>query len=224
MPRKIQRIAKRGSQKWLQKTINKFPKLINSLLSQQIGLQSTDQITWLSPLEDDQYAEYQDQAFLNCLNIKLKKVPLLEFWPSGGPVWDGLGRSRSENIFLVEAKAHISELVSSPTEAASNSLNKIQYSLKQTKQFLNGKNNIDWSQDFYQYTNRLAHLYLLRELNSIPVFLIFIYFVNDNDTNGPQSVEEWIGAIKLLHAYLGIGRTKLSPYIKNIFIDITQLK
>jgi len=88
---------------------------------------------------------------------------------------------------------------------------------------LNSTSEHDWASTFYQYTNRLAHLYLLRGLNEIPAYLIFVYFVNDKEMNGPQSIDEWFGAIKLLHSFLGIGRHTLSKYIANIFIDIGEI-
>ncbi len=42
---------------------------------------------------------------------------------------------------------------------------------------------------FYQYINRLAHLYLLRVLNKIPAYLVFVYFVNDH-THIPTSRQD----------------------------------
>jgi hypothetical protein len=64
---------------------------------------------------------------------------------------------------------------------------KIRASLNKTKDVLNTKNAIDWSIGFYQYTNRLTHLYLLRELNHLPAYLLFIYFMNDAEMNGLAS-------------------------------------
>ena len=220
MPRINQFPALKGSQKWIQKLVNEKPDLLNSQIKNQLNLQETDTITWLSPLAEDEYAEYQDQGFLDLLNIKLTKVSLSDFWPARGPVWDGLGRSETGKVFLVEAKSHISEVLSSKTGAGVKSLSKIKKSLNETKSFLNSTSEHDWTSTFYQYTNRLAHLYLLRTLNKIPAYLVFVYFVNDEEMNGPQSIDEWPGAIKLLHSFLGIGRHKLSKYIADIFIDV----
>jgi len=77
---------------------------------------------------------------------------------------------------------------------------------------------------FYQYANRIAHLYLLRVLNGIPAYLVFVYFLNDEIMGGPKTEEEWIGALKLLHAYLGIGRNKLGKFVIDVFIDVRDLK
>jgi hypothetical protein len=206
MPRIPQASAVKGSQKWIQKLVNEKPDILNSLIREQLDLPDTDKITWLSPLSEDGYAEYRDQAFLELLNIKLPQVSLSDFWPLKGPVWDGLGRSETGNVFLVEAKSHISEVLSPKTGAGVKSLRKIKKSLDDTKTFLRSNSEHDWASTFYQYTNRLAHLYLLRELNEVPAYLVFVYFVNDNQMKGPQSIDEWNGALSLLKSYLGIGR------------------
>ena len=223
MPRIFQGPAVKGSQKWIQKLINEKPDLLTSLVRTQLGIPHPDNIAWLSPLAEDEYAEYQDQAFIDLPNIKLPNVSLSDFWPSRGPVWDGLGRSETGTAFLVEAKSHISEVLSPKTGAREKSLKKIKKSLDDTKTFLHSSSEHDWSSIFYQYTNRLAHLYLLRSLNEVPAYLVFVYFVNDNDMNGPTSIDEWNGALSLLTSYLGRGRHRLKQYIADIFIDICQI-
>ena len=201
-----------------------MPDLLNSPIRTQLDLPDTEKITWLSPVADDEYAEYRDQAFLDLLGIKLSKVSLSDFWPSRGPVWDGLGKSDSGNVFLVEAKSHISEVLSPKTGAGVQSLQRIKKSLDRTKAFLNSNSDHDWTTTFYQYTNRLAHLYLLRALNQVPAYLVFLYFVNDKEMNGPRSIDEWIGAISLLKSYLGVARHRLDKYLAEIFIDVKALQ
>jgi hypothetical protein len=221
MARKPQGPATHGSQRWLQEVVNNKPSILNTPLIQQLSLNSPATISWLSPLKNDDYAEYQDQSFLDILGIKLEKVPLPEFWPTkGGPQWDALGKSKDNRVFLVEAKSHIPEAVTPATGAKGDSLIKIQAALSQTKRYLNAKPDIDWSATFYQYTNRLAHLYLLRVLNQIPAYLVFVYFLNDHEMDGPGSVDEWRGALKLLHYYMGLGKNKLQKYIVDVYIDV----
>ena len=96
-------------------------------------------------------------------------------------------------------------------------------SLKETKRYLGSKSKHDWTNTLYQYTNRLAHLYLLRHLNKIDTHLVFLYFINDQDMKSPGSKEEWEGAIKLLHSHLGVGRHKLSRYVHDIFVDVNEI-
>lgn len=223
MPRIKQAKASRGSQKWLQILVNERPEIVNTQIRRILGLPESETIIWHSPLADDDYAEYSDIHFLDKLNISLRNVPLDKFWPKRGPVWDGLAEAGKSKI-LVEAKAHIGELLSGPTGAGAKSRVKIRESLQETKSYLGSKSKTDWSSIYYQYTNRLAHLYLLRKLNGIDAHLVFIYFINDPDMKGPKSQAAWEGAIKLLQAYLGIGRHKLSKFVHDIFIDVNNLK
>ena len=81
-------------------------------------------------------------------------------------------------IFLVEAKAHLSELISSPSQAKSaTSIELIKKSLDETKSYLHISLDKDWASKYYQYTNRLAHLYFLRVKNNVPAYLVFLYLV-----------------------------------------------
>ena len=83
MARISQVTAIKGSQKWIQKLVNEKSDLLNSLIRTQINFPVTDTITWLSPLAEDGYAEYQDQAFLDLLDITLNNVPLSDFCEVG---------------------------------------------------------------------------------------------------------------------------------------------
>jgi hypothetical protein len=223
MARFPQTRAKKGSQKWIQKLVNDKPEILNSHIWSTLNHLEKEDIQWFSPLKNDDYAEYRDQAFLKLLDVKLEKLPLDEFWPKRGPQWDALGKSASGKLFLVEAKSHIQELISTLQAKDKDSVKRILKSLGEVKNYLESKTDFDWSKCFYQYTNRLAHLYLLRE-NRLCAYLVFVYFINDLQIKGPTTVFEWKGAIKLLHSCLGIGRHKLTEYIANIFVDINQLQ
>jgi hypothetical protein len=220
MTRFPQSIVEKGSQKWMQKLVNEVPNRLDAQIRKKLKLSEEEGIRWLSPLKDDDYAEYRDQGFIDLLGVKLNKICLEDFWPRGGPQWDALGKSNSEKLFLIEAKSHISEL-SSSTRAENNSLQKICRSLEETKSSLGSNAKVDWSQGFYQYANRLAHLYLLRQ-NDLPAYLVFVYFLNDSEMAGPATIDQWKGAIELLHTYLGITRHKLQKYTADVFIDVTQ--
>lgn len=223
MSRYPQKRGKKGSLKWIQKLVNEKPTILDSQIRNGFDLEASEKIEWLSPLGVDEYAEYRDGAFLKRLGIKLEDTPLKEFWPRGGPQWDALGRTSSGKILLVEAKAHVQEMVSPPTRATSKSLIQIRSALAETRQYVNSKSEAEWSSYFYQYTNRLAHLYLLRALNKIPAFLVFVYFLNDKTMEGPTTPGEWKGAIQVMKKYLGIGKNRLSNYIADVFIDVNQL-
>jgi len=223
MARFAQSHAEKGSQKWLQKLVNEKPRFLNSEIVKELKLPKEEEIIWLSPLKEDDYAEYRDQAFLDRLGLKLQCLSLNDFWPKGGPQWDALGKSSLGKLFMVEAKSHIRELISTLQAKEEDSARRIYVSLEETKRFLNSKAETDWSHGFYQYVNRLAHLYLLRQ-NQLPAYLIFVYFINDFEMQGPTTIHEWKGAIELLHSYLGIRRHKLQKFVADVFIDISRLE
>jgi len=215
--------ARKGSQKWIQKLVNDRPEILNSQIWSTLSFSVNEDIQWLSPLKRDNYAEYRDQAFLNLLGVKLEKMPLAQFWPERGPQWDALGKSSGGKLLLVEAKSHISELISKSKAQDEASMKKIQESLEETGRYLNSRVNAAWSESFYQYTNRLAHLYLLRK-NELPAYLVYVYFLNDVEMEGPATFYEWEGAIELLNSCLGIGRHKLQKFITNVYIDVHALQ
>jgi len=223
LSRIVQPEGTKGSLKWIQKLVNERPDLINQQIAQAINLRKDDNINWLSPLSSDEYAEYRDASFTQRLDITLGGRSRASFWPNRGPQWDALGKTDSGKVFLIEAKAHLEEIVSPGTQASEISKRKITSSLEETKVFLKVAPGIDWSATFYQYANRLAHLYLLRILNDIDGYLVFVYFLNDEEMKGPKTVREWQAAIKVLEGALGLRRNRLSRFILDIFVDVREL-
>ena len=101
-----------------------------------------------------------------------------------------------EYPLLLEAKANIPELISHCGAKNPDSIRLIADRLKETQKWLGCRSTKDWTRYFYQYVNRLAHLYFLRELQGRDAFLVFVYFVNDT-THIPTSFQEWRGALQL---------------------------
>jgi hypothetical protein len=133
MGRFIQSKAVKGSQKWIQLLINEKSEILNRQLRIKLCMPEKEKIEWLSPLQEDEYAEYRDEAFLERLGTKLDLYQLKDFWPTMGPQWDGLGKSSSGKLFLVEAKSHIPELMSTFKGTREASIDKINSSLEETK-------------------------------------------------------------------------------------------
>lgn len=123
----------------------------------------------------------------------------------------------------MEAKANIEEIISPETKARGEAFELIKKSLDTSKKYFKMNNKADWSGTFYQYTNRLAHLYFLRTLNNLPAYLVFVYFTGDDSVSGPKSIEEWNAALTVMKRYLGAGAHKLSKYIAEVFIDVKQI-
>lgn len=208
-----QKRATRGSQHWLQH----FVEARSPLLDEAIGL---GPLHWLSPLAEDAYSEYRDRAFLDRLGVQLTRRPLASFWPARGPVWDGLALTSSGACVLLEAKSHRSEM-DSTCKASQRSRAVIEEALREAQRGLGIEGSPDWSDGFYQYANRLAHGYLLNELNAVPAELVCLYFVGDADMRGPASRREWLAAISAVHEHLGIGG-QMPPYVRDAFLSVSE--
>ncbi|MCC5988202.1 MAG: hypothetical protein JJT95_11015 [Pararhodobacter sp.] len=198
MSRLPQNPATRGSQKWLQHAVARAPHLLQP--------PSLPALTWLSPLAGDDFAEYRDGAFLQRLGLGHLAPVLADFWPRGGPVWDGL--AMADNIVvLAEAKAHLREALSTPCAAtAPASRARITEALAETRRALRGDDRSDWMRVFFQQANRLAHLQWLVS-KGVDAHLLFIGFCGDTDMPLPGTPEAWQAMdLAVLHA-LGLGPT-----------------
>jgi hypothetical protein len=216
--------ASRGSQRWLQVAINRKPELLLGALRRSGAITRHTSVTWRSPLVADSFKEYRDGAALAKAEIDELSKPLDEFWPSRGPVWDAIGTTLPRNPVFVEAKAHIAEAASPATKASTESRKLIDESLAKARQFYAPKASADWSIHFYQYANRLAHHYFLREVNGINSTLAFLYFLNADDMLGPASEDEWRGASRLIHAVLGVPKDLTSYGVFDVFLDTRLLQ
>ena len=213
-----------GSQRWLQIAVNRCPTVIDAAI-RETGVEMSGDIDWVSPLENDDFAEYADSDFLDRLDICLKRRPLMDFWPPSGPRWDGLARC-GDSVLLIEAKAYVAELATDPCGAGGESRRKIEDAMSETKAFLRVGSKTDWTRCFYQYANRLAHLYLLRELNGFDAYLLNIYFVGDKTRKMPASRADWVAAATLAKAHLRLSPSSrwLAAYAKDVFVDVAPME
>ncbi len=212
----------KGSLKWIQVLVNDNSTLLNQHILDQLGIR-VRKIDWRSPLQADQYAEYRDEGFLETLGIEKFNEHLRGFWPRNGPQWDALGRCNAAGpYFLVEAKANIPEIMSSMGATSEKSIALIKESLSKTRTFLKCKDSELWEKGFYQYANRIAHLYFLREICQIDAYLVFLYFINDH-THIPTNHEQWLGAIELQKRLIGVKNHKLNKYVVDVFIDVNSI-
>jgi hypothetical protein len=150
---------------------------------------------------------------------------LRQFWPKNGPQWDGLGKTLDGNAYiLIEAKANVLELVSFCGAKDKESLKTICESLNETQRWLNCREPcIDWKHGFYQYANRLAHLYFLREKAQIEAYLIFLHFVEDF-SHIHTSREAWDSALELQKKLMGLPVEELRGTVLELFINTEEIK
>lgn len=212
--RVIQPKGLRGSLKSIQGAIEYCPEVLQP--------PSFPKITWLSPLAADDYAEYRDTSFLDRLGLASLAPSLKEFWPLRGPQWDALGLAGGCPV-LVEAKAHVREFFSPASQASSGSLAQIDRAFALVQGDLGITPASTWSRTYFQYANRLAHLWWLRK-QGIDAKLIFVDFLNDDDMGGPKHAETWEAAFAAANYALGIPeRHLLRPHIFHVTPNVTEL-
>lgn len=216
-------VEERGSQYWLRRAVRTGAPGLEGPILRALGAEG-EMIVWKSPLEVDEYREARDGSALAQLNVTLERHALSEFWPRRGPVWDALAIAGGTHRLLIEAKAHIPELISGDSKAAGESRELIEKTLEAVRRELAPRSKQDWSASpFFQYANRLAFLHLLRSMNEVPAHLVFVYFTNDSMMSGPETEAEWRGAIRLMEASLGLSAHKLSPFVHKVFVDVRSL-
>lgn len=223
MPRRERPAETQRSEHWLRTAVNDHPDTLNALVSDLFAWDAADRIKWLSPIASDNYAEYSDQDFLNRLGITKVKVSLSDFWPSGGPRWDGLAITDSGRLILVEAKAYIEEAVDYGSRASATSLKKIKAALASAKKSFGAADEACWEAPFYQYANRLAHLYFLRELNGLNAYLLFLYFADAPDVPRPCSTQQWQGAARLTEKCLGFDAHRFRDSVRTLIWSVPDM-
>lgn len=220
MPAYPQKRATNGSQYWIQTLVQENSELINEPIAKACDVEAKD-VVWYSPLAADSWAEHRDQSFIDTLRVVTERQKLADFWPARGPQWDALGTAGAQPL-LCEAKAHLPEMLSPACGASLKSRTQITRSFLRVQLDLNIACKIDWLGVGYQYVNRLAHLYFLREVNQIPAHLIFLYFCNDPTLKNPANADEWKGAVRLFESLMGTSSHRLRRFVHHIHVDLTD--
>ena len=206
----------RGSLMWMQRLIE-HPTVLESALRAENALPSGSSLRWLSPLKEDEWAEYRDGAFLQRIDLPDLLPALATFWPRRGPQWDGLAADDKGGIYLIEAKAHAGEL-GSYCQASPSSRKLIAESLETAKAAYGVSPSADWLAGYYQYANRLAHLYFFRSHN-VNAHLVFLYFTGDVGMNGPASRGGWKTATDGMLRHLGFPDGQQPEGVHSVFVD-----
>jgi len=221
MSRVVQKVGQRGSLKWIQRAVNRAPRVLSEPLGEFVATAAST--VWLSPIANDDYAEYRDRDFLDLVGVGELSGRLSEYWPQRGPQWDALGRTSAGDILLVEAKAHIAELCSPASSAGPRSRMVIEKALAQTIEYLGARPRAPWVDVFYQLANRLTHLHFLRR-EGCKAWLVLANFVGDRDIGGPETKAEWEAAYKVVHHIMGLSeRHALSRYVVHIYPHVSDL-
>jgi hypothetical protein len=153
MPRRDRPKTTQRSEHWMRVAANDNTEALNQKIVDLFGWDPDDEIQWLSPIKKDKYAEYYDKEFLDRLGITDLKTPLSDFWPKSGARWDGLARTTSGKVLLVEAKAYIEEGVDYKSKAGEKSYTKIKEALAEAKADFKASKDASWETPLYQYSN-----------------------------------------------------------------------
>lgn len=217
-------IASRGSKLCMQICVNNTEddiigkkvvrKSRKHLLDNLLGYED---INWLSPRTLDNYKEYQLEDIAEKFPSETGLSDMdWSFWNSKRkPQWDAIGVAEDGTLIIVEAKAHISEIESSGSQARGDSLNQI----KQEIEKVLGSDPV-WLGKYYQTANRILYLSKLKQYygKKRKVILVFLNFINDV-TYKPEPEELW-------RSYLSDMKEKhplpssLSSSIKYVFMDL----
>jgi hypothetical protein len=141
--------------------------------------------------------------------------------------WDAIGEVTIEGRdewLLVEAKAHIGELISHCTAKDHGGLPKIRDAFESTRQYLGATGASDWLSPYYQYCNRVAALKYLTE-HGVAARLMLIYFIGDRRPDSficPADADGWRQALTKRASWVGLPPDhRLKDRIHEIFLPIT---
>jgi hypothetical protein len=213
----------RGSKLQIRLLVNEYPERLAVMLRREVSGWEPAAFDWRSPLSAEGYREYWDRDFLAALGLERYESALVGgFWPRHGPEWDALARvslPNSDAVLLIEAKSHRSEMVNC-CRAGKESEAVIDAAFERTRQWVRPPRCRDWKQPFYQFANRLAHLYFLRRECGIDARLVHIYFTGD--PYYPTTRDQWEDWMREVRFELGIDNTRIEGLI-NLFVPAPEV-
>ncbi len=191
------------------------------------------EIEWKRP--PNKSGEFGGIGFLK--GSHLWEQSLKKFWnrfwvPGRGKrqTWDAIGWVKTaagdEHWILIEAKSTLSELKGKGCEAKVGTPNRrrITDSLRRVRNEYSSGNKRSWCGPYYQYANRLATHYFLRE-QEVNSHLVFVYLLGDNTKRTqkwPECEQDWKEAIGGCKEALGL---KEAPHgVHEIFFRVPTLK
>lgn len=154
-------------------------KITNTVTEKnKLDLKLNDTLTWLSPLANQKFKEYQLSSLASQLGIPNGSF---SFWPQRQPQWDGIAIGEKGTLYLFEGKSHLGETKS--TLKSTNNVNKTLITNtfnSYWQQYKITDNTIQqhWLKGNYQIANRIVFLNEIKKINK-NVKLVFLNFVND---------------------------------------------
>lgn len=208
--------ASKGSKFMMQIAASRLQKQI-------IDTKINDELVWLSPIEDNEYEEYQLSEHKVCdfLGITPDKHAF-EFWPARQPQWDGIAIGRNSGIlYLFEAKSHLKETKTDCSASSEISRKQISETMWQVANGVYGLKDRSvfehyWMNSNYQLANRLTFLHKMKELSTNARFydnvkLVLLNFVNDptwDKNERVSSAEQWTNHYNHIMEDMKVERSK----------------
>jgi hypothetical protein len=225
-----------GSEFHLMRLLGHHRKELETIITKVTGMEGS--FNWLDfPYDKGRLSGDKDfkdvkflEKFIGDCNGKIDYEEISkswkELWPQSGNTqnWDAIFKI-GDTIFIVEAKARIGELRSPCGAKSAKSIEKIENTMNKTKQYFGVSSDADWLNNYYQFANRLAFLYILNKENNLKTCLLNIYFINGFQVNkwenkeNVSSVDEWEKAIDKELDYLGVDESKIKDLVYSVFID-----
>ena len=219
-----------GSECQLLRYLGRHREVLDTAVMRTTGAQS---ISWIdypyepsSPWKD---GEWKGLDFLPEDSGARKAWP--NFWPTSGNAqnWDAIGKisvGNREEWLLVEAKAHTGEIKSSCAASEQGGLLKIKTALGTVKADLGVSIDRDWLNEYYQFANRIAALWHMRQYDE-PGRLLFIYFTGDSFPSGnvdcPGGPAGWASALAKQEQHLGVLEGHpFQNYVHKIFLPVAE--
>lgn len=209
-----------GSQLQMQIWANARRERLSGAVCTALGLPTDSAAEWVSPVPPE-FGEFKDGAFLRALGLEAGRSALRQFWPQGGPVWDGLAivglPDGQKTYVLVEAKSYPDEVIGSGCQAVEGGPSRIliESSLNATATWLGVPLKEVWLGDLYQSANRLAHVYFLREKLGKDARLVNLCF--ENDPHRPTTRTAWDDAHSTFKASLGLTGVQV-PWLAEVYL------
>jgi hypothetical protein len=181
-------IPQRGSALQIAYFVNCEPDRLEQAIRKELALPAS--LSWVSPLAEDDFAEYWDARFVERLGRPDTAERLSAWWPRGGAHWDALAQvGGPDGSLLLEAKANVPEIANGARCAAGDTGTpqglrnraQIEEALVQTRRALGvaEAHAEAWLDTHcYQYANRLAHLHFLQQTGR-QAWLVNLYFTDD---------------------------------------------
>jgi hypothetical protein len=216
----------KGSMRHICWYVNEASAILNAALfgsSWSLAAAAAADPTWISPLADEDYEECWNERFLERLDLLASHLDAFhEFWPfkawvngkvnwQGTPHWDALARvplkDGRRGAIMVEAKAHRGELVKPKDRSGAkpDSLEKIRKSFAEVRDFYEIKQGVPpWETRYYQFCNRLTHLWWMNKPADVPTWLVWVLIVDDPVWPDRMTAPEWHEAFQAIKGEVGL--------------------